>query len=430
MSLILKNGFVVDPENNHYGIKEILIKEGKIVKIAEKIGESADLSYDLTGKTVFPGFIDMHVHLREPGFEGKETLETGLAACAAGGFTGVAPMPNTNPVTDSKVIIEYIKAKAEKIGLTRIYPVGAITKGEKGEELANVGEMVECGAVGITDDGKPVSSAMLAKRAFEYIKKFDIPLMAHSEDHELAGDGVMNFGEVSLRLGLKGIPNAAEDVMVARDIVLCEQTGSRLHVQHCSTKDSLRMIKEAKSRGVKVTVEVTPHHFTVCDEEVEKQNYSTSTKMNPPLRSAADLEAVLGFIKDGTVDMIATDHAPHSQMDKEVEFDNAPFGITGIETAIGLTVTNLLSKGIIDLNRMAELMSINARKVFKIEGGIKEGIGADITVVDLDAEWVVDKEKFYSKGKNTPFNGWKLKGKPYMTIVDGKVIMAEGKVVR
>lgn len=428
--ILLKNGFVVDPENNLYGEYDILIDGEKIIEIGKGIDVNGKEVKDLSGKTIFPGFIDMHVHLREPGREDKETLESGLSACCAGGFTGVAPMPNTTPITDNKVVVEYIKMKAEKLKLTKIYPVGAITKGEKGEEIANIGEMVESGIVGVSDDGKPVSNSLICKRVFEYIKRFDLPLMTHAEDHMLAKDGVMNEGEYSLRLGLKGIPNDAEDVMIARDIILAETTGSKLHVCHASTEAGVRMVKEAKARGVKVTVEVAPHHFTLTDEEVFKQNYDTSTKVNPPLRAEKDRLKMIEFIKDGTVDMISTDHAPHSIQDKGVEYDNAPFGISGIETSVGLVVTNLLNKGVIDLNRMAELMSINARKTFKIDGGIKTGKNADISIIDLNAEWVVDKEKFYSKGKNTPINGMKLRGKPYMTIINGRVVMENGVVIK
>lgn len=426
---LLKNGFIVDPENGLYGKNDILIGEdGVIVKISENINSEAEI-YDLEGKTVFPGFIDMHVHLREPGREDKETIETGLKAAAAGGFTGLAPMPNTNPVCDNKVVVDYINLKAKEAGYAKLYPVGAISKGEKGEELAEIGEMYKSGIVGVSDDGRPVSDSLLTRRAFEYIKKFDIPLMSHSEDVNLSKGGVMNEGEYSMRLGLKGIPNVAEDIMIGRDILLCELTGSKLHIAHASTEGGIRMVKEAKQRGVKVTVEVTPHHFTLTDEEVLLQAYNTDTKVNPPLRSARDRDMVLEYIKEGVVDMIVTDHAPHTDVDKTVEYDYAPFGMTGLETSVALVVTELLNKDVINLNKMAELMSINPRKVFKISGGIKEGIKADLSIIDLAKKWTIDKTKFYSKGKNTPFNGREVIGKAYMTVVDGRVKMKDGIVL-
>lgn len=427
---LLKNGFVVDPENGIYGNVDILINDnGFIEKISENLSVDDNVKvYDLEGKTVFPGFIDMHVHLREPGREDKETIESGLASAVAGGYVGVAPMPNTYPVCDNRVVVEYIKQKAKEAGTAKIFPVGATSKGQKGCELAEIGEMFESGIVAITDDGRPVTNSLLMRRAFEYIRKFDIPFMAHSEDELLAKGASMNEGEYSIRLGLKGMPNIAEAIMVERDILLAEYTKSRLHVSHVSTEESVRAIKAAKERGVKVTVELTPHHFSLNESEVEKQEYNTNTKMNPPLRNEKDRLKMIEYVKNGTIDMISTDHAPHTKVDKEVEFDYAPFGIVGLETAVALVVTKLLKDNHIDLNRMAELMSINARKIFKIEGGIKEGKKADITVVDLDKKWIVDADKFYTKGRNTPFDGCELTGKPYMTIVEGFVVMLDGKV--
>lgn len=426
---LLKNGFVVDPENKISGKRFIVIGENGVINSISENEPSGEFSkvYDLEGKTVFPGFIDMHVHLREPGREDKETVATGCAAAAAGGFTGVASMPNTNPICDNKIIVEYILKKAEEAGLSKVYPVGAVTKGEKGEELASIGEMYSAGIVAVTDDGKPVSNSLIARRAFEYIKDFDIPLMCHAEDEDLAKGGVMNEGEYSLKLGLKGIPNVAEAVMVSRDILLAEMTGAKLHISHASARETLRLVKDAKAAGIPVTIEVTPHHFSLTDEEVEKQNYSTDTKVNPPLRSRKDVDAIIEYIREGVVDIITTDHAPHSLVDKTVEYDYAPFGMVGLETAVGLVVTKLVKTGVITVERMAELMSINPRKIFKIEGGLKEGVKADISVIDMDEKWVVDKEKFYSKSKNTPFNGMELTGKPYMTIVDGKVVMEKEK---
>ena len=429
---LLKNGFIVDPENSLFYKGNIVIGDsGEIVSISENEPTgNFDKVYDLDGKTVFPGFIDMHVHLREPGREDKETILSGLTAAAAGGFTGVAPMPNTTPICDNKVVVEYCQKKAQEAGMSKLYAIGAVTKGEKGEELAAIGDMYKSGIVAVSDDGRPVMNSLLARRAFEYIKHYDIPLICHAEDEFLAKGGVMNEGEYSLKLGMKGIPNAAEAIIVGRDILLAEMTDSRLHIAHASTEEALRLVKDAKARGLKVTVEVAPHHFTLTDEEVQTQNYSTDTKVNPPLRSRKDVDKMVEYIREGIVDIIATDHAPHTLVDKSVEYDYAPFGMVGLETAVGLVVTKLLKAGVIDLNRMAELMSVNPRKIFKIDGGLKAGKKADISIVDMNAEWTVDRTKFYSKSKNTPFDGMKLTGKPYMTIVDGKVVMEKGEIVK
>ncbi len=426
---LLKNGFLVDPENGILEKMDILIERGIISEIKKEIINSENIKeYDLAGKTIFPGFIDMHVHLREPGREDKETIETGLKAALAGGFTGVGTMPNTNPICDNKVIVDYLTGHAKMLNLAKLYPLGAASKKEAGKELAEIGRMHEAGIVAVSDDGQPVVDSMLMRRIFEYIKKFDIPFIAHSEDKYLSGAGVMNEGKYSLRLGLKGIPNIAESIMVGRDILLCELTNSRLHIAHASTEESLKLIKEGKDRGIKVTVEITPHHFTLIDEEVEIQDYDTDTKVNPPLRSEKDRQIILEHIKKGYVDIIATDHAPHTKVDKTVEFNSAPFGFSGLETAVSLVVTELLKKDVIDLNRMAELMSVNPRKIYKIDGGIKKGKLADLSIIDLEKEWIVDVNKFYSKGKNTPFKNKKLQGKPYMTIVNGEIKMIEGEI--
>ncbi|MGM0507587.1 MAG: dihydroorotase [Fusobacteriota bacterium] len=429
--LLLKNGLIVDPENDLQGKMDILIKKGKIVEISENIEKTKEMQeYDLAGKVIFPGFIDMHVHLREPGQEYKETIETGLKAALAGGFTGVAPMPNTNPICDNQVMVEYLKNKERDLDLARIYPIGAITKGENGHELAEIGKMHTSGIVGISDDGVPVENSLLTRKAFEYIKKFDLPMISHSEDRSLSKNGVMNEGVYSIRLGLKGIPNEAEAVIVSRDILLCESRQSRLHIAHASTKESLRIIKDAKARGVDVTVEVTPHHFSLTDKEVFDQGYDTGTKVNPPLRDQEDMEYLIARIEDGTVDIISTDHAPHSKVDKVVDYDAAPFGISGLETAVGLVSDELVNNDVIDLKRMAELLSINPRKIFRIKDkGIKEGKIADLSIVDFKKEWTVNSDEFYSKGKNTPFNGKTLRGKPYMTVVNGEVKMIDGKLI-
>lgn len=429
---LLKNGFVVDPENNLYGKMDILVGDDqKIIEISPNIvKEGIKNIYDLDNKVVFPGFIDMHVHLREPGREDKETIETGLKAALAGGFVGVGAMPNTNPVCDNRVIVDFVTSTANKLQLANLHVIGAASKAEKGEELACIGEMYEGGICAVSDDGLPITNSLLMRRIFEYIRKFDLTFISHSEDEFLSRDGVMNEGEYSIKLGMKGIPDETESIMVGRDILLCEMTKSKLHIAHVSTEGSMILIEGAKSRGVDVTVEVTPHHFILTDEEVEKQSYSTNTKVNPPLRSAKNRDKMLEYIKRGVIDMIVTDHAPHTKVDKSVEYDRAPFGMTGLETSVGLVVTYLIKKGVIDLNRMAEMMSINPRKRFKIDGGLKIGKLANISIVDMDKEWIVEKENFYSKGKNTPFQGMKLVGKPYMTIVNGFVRMQDGNIIK
>ncbi len=430
---LLKNGFLVDPENNQYGKKDILIGENKkIIEISPRIFKVNNIEkvYDLNGKTVFPGFVDMHVHLREPGREDKETIESGLKSALAGGFTGVGAMPNTNPVCDNRVIVDFLKHKEKELNLAKLYPIGSASKSEQGKELSSIGEMYEAGIIGVSDDGQPVTNSLLMRRVFEYIRRFDLPFICHAEDEFLSHEGVMNEGEYSLKLGLKGIPNEAESIMVGRDILLCEMTKSKLHIAHVSTEGSMILIEGAKKRKVDVSVEITPHHFILTDEEVEKQAYNTDTKVNPPLRSKHDKEKMLEYIKKGVIDMIVTDHAPHTKVDKTVEYDYAPFGISGLETSVALVNTYLVEKNIIDLRRMAELMSINPRKRFKLgDGGIKKGNVAALSIIDLNKEWTVEKEDFYSKGKNTPFQGMKLKGKPYMTIVDGMVKMLNGKIL-
>jgi dihydroorotase len=367
---------------------------------------------------VVPGLIDLHVHLREPGYEYKETIATGTAAAKAGGFTAVCCMPNTQPVNDSRSVTEFILSQAAKEAAARVLPIGAITKGSKGEELSEIGELRDAGCVGISDDGRPVMAASVMRRAMEYSKIFDLPVISHCEDASLSAKGVMNEGFVSTELGLRGIPNAAEDVMVARDISLAELSGARVHICHVSTAGAVRLVREAKQRGVRVTAETCPHYFMLTEEAV--RGYNTMAKMNPPLRTAEDVAAVRQGLKDGAIEVIATDHAPHGLDEKAVEFDAAPFGIAGLETAVGLSL-KLVAEGVLSLSDLIARMSLGPAKIIKNSGGtLSVGAVADITIIDPDLEWTVKAAEFRSRSRNTPFDGWKLKGKAVRTIVNGK----------
>ena len=421
MNILIKNGRIIDPANKVEGKLDLLIADGKIAKLGKPGSLPANGAevIDASGKFVVPGLIDMHVHLREPGYEYKETIATGTAAAKAGGFTAVCCMPNTNPVNDSRSVTEFILSQAANEALARVFPIGAITKGSKGEELAEMGELHEAGCKGISDDGKPVMSAAVMRRAMEYSTIFDIAVISHCEDASLAAKGVMNEGFVSTELGLRGIPNAAEDVMTARDIELAELTGARLHICHVSTAGSVRMIREAKQRGVKVTAETCPHYFSLTDEAV--RGYHTMAKMNPPLRTADDVAAIRQGLKDGTLDVIATDHAPHALDEKSVEFDAAPFGIVGLETSVGLSF-KLVQEGILSMADLIARMSTTPARIIKSGGGmLSVGAVADITIIDPDLDWTVNASQFLSKSKNTPFDGWKLKGKAVRTIVEGRI---------
>jgi len=421
MNILIKNGHIIDPANKVEGKLDLLIADGKIAKLGKPGSLPANGAevIDASGKFVVPGLIDMHVHLREPGYEYKETIATGTAAAKAGGFTAVCCMPNTNPVNDSRSVTEFILSQAANEALARVFPIGAITKGSKGEELAEMGELHEAGCKGISDDGKPVMSAAVMRRAMEYSTIFDIAVISHCEDASLAAKGVMNEGFVSTELGLRGIPNAAEDVMTARDIELAELTGARLHICHVSTAGSVRMIREAKQRGVKVTAETCPHYFSLTDEAV--RGYHTMAKMNPPLRTADDVAAIRQGLKDGTLDVIATDHAPHALDEKSVEFDAAPFGIVGLETSVGLSF-KLVQEGILSMADLIARMSTTPARIIKSGGGmLSVGAVADITIIDPDLDWTVNASQFLSKSKNTPFDGWKLKGKAVRTIVEGRI---------
>ncbi len=424
MGILIKNGRVVDPSQSLDATCDLYVQGARIKEISERIDvpHKSDTVINAAGKIVAPGLIDIHVHLREPGYEYKETIKTGCLAAAAGGFTSIVCMPNTNPVNDNASVTEYIMLKARTEGVVNVFPIGAITKGEKGEELADIGEMCEAGCVGISDDGMPVTDSGLMRRAMEYVKPFGIPVITHAEDMKLSAGGVMNEGFVSTELGLRGIPGASEEVMVGRDIILSEITGTPLHVCHVSSKGSVRLIREAKKRGVKVTAEATPHHFTLTDKAV--YGYNTNAKMNPPLRTQEDIDAVFEGLSDGTIDVIATDHAPHSQDEKNVEFDLAPFGIVGLETALSLSL-ELVNKGILTLEEMIEKLTSAPSAVVGIERGtLASGSVADIVVFDPQQSRSVEPEEFFSKSKNTPFSGWKLGGVISNTLVAGKVVFS------
>ncbi len=427
--LVIRGGRVIDPGRLD-GVHDIWIESGRIVRIgnmdehAEPGDENADV-IDASGRIVVPGLIDMHVHLREPGYEYKETIATGCAAAARGGFTAVCPMPNTNPVNDSAQVCRFIIDQARSCGAgVKVYPVGAISVGLAGRELAEYGELKSAGAVAFSDDGNPVTNGQLMRRALEYAKGMGLPVISHCEDLLLAGKGVMNEGTFASRLGLAGIPNAAESVMVCRDVALCELTGGRLHIAHVSARESVEIIRHAKQRGIKVTAETAPHFFTLTEEAVGM--YDTSAKVNPPLRSAADRDAVREGLADGTIDVIASDHAPHSTVDKDVEFDAAANGISGLETSLGLSLA-LVKENVLSMADLIEKMSVAPARIIGKENGIFEGAVADMTIIDPDSPWIVRADSFCSLGKNTPFDGWELNGRAVMTIVDGGVVFDASK---
>jgi dihydroorotase len=415
---LLKNGRIIDPLNKVDQRRDLLIIDGRIAAAGTPVPENVH-TVDVAGCWIVPGLIDMHVHLREPGEEYKEDIVSGTRAAAAGGFTGVACMPNTRPVNDCHAVTAFILDQAEK-GFTRVYPVGAISKSSKGESLAEFGEMKEAGVVAVSDDGLPVLNSQLMRRAIEYASDFKLAVISHSEEISMAKNGVMNEGIVSTRLGLKGIPTAAESIMVYREIALSEYTDRPVHIAHVSTAMSADLIRSAKSRGVRVTAETTPHYFTLTDEAVA--GYDTNAKMNPPLRSEMDRQAIRAGLADGTFDAIATDHAPHSPLEKEVEFDLAANGIIGLETAVPLTLA-LVRDGLITEQRFVELLSINPARILGVPGGtLADGAVADVTVIHPDMEFEYSQESVVSKSKNSPFLGWKLKGRSVMTMVGGKVM--------
>ncbi len=423
--LLIKNGTIVNADEVKKS--DILIVDGKISEIAENVQDDNAEILDASGKYVLPGLIDLHVHLREPGLEYKEDIESGSKAAAHGGFTGIACMPNTKPVCDNAVTVKYIKARAQEVGLTKVYPIGAATKGLDGQELAEIGKMKKFGAVAVSDDGKPVATGQMTRLVMEYADDFGIKLHAHCEDKSLSGDGVVNEGKFSTFVGLKGIPNVSETAGVLREISIAENFGKSVHICHVSTKESVKAIREAKARGVKVTAETCPHYFTLTDEAIT--SFDTATKVNPPLRAEEDRLAIIEGLRDGTIDVIATDHAPHHVDDKRVEYANAAFGITGLETSFSLSYTKLVKENGFTLPELVSLMSKKPAEIINVEGGeVKVGASADIAIVDLDAEYVIDKNKFYSKGKNTPFDGRTVKGKVYATLLDGKIVHKEDEI--
>lgn len=419
--VLVRGGRVVDPTQDLDGAMDVLIEDGVVAAVGEKLAARGAEVIDASGLVVAPGFVDIHVHLREPGQEYKETVRTGTMAAAAGGFTGVACMANTLPVNDNRSVTEHVLKEARLHGFAHVYPVGAVSKGMRGEELAEIGDMVGAGAVAVSDDGLPVKSAELMRRALQYAQHFDVPVVQHAQDLDLSGGGVMHEGTWSTRLGLPGMPGAAEDVVVARDLLLQEDFGGRYHVAHLSTGRSLDMVRRAKRNGRRVSCEVTPHHLLLTDEEISKRGYATDAKMNPPLRGESDVEALLNGLSDGTIDAIASDHAPHHADEKDVEFSLAPFGIVGLETTVSLCLDRLVRPGIVSLSRLVELLSSGPCRVMNLPGGhLAEGAPGDLTLLALNRQVTVRRERFRSLGRNTPFEGWKLRGRPVGTLLGGR----------
>lgn len=429
-AMLIRGGRVVDPSQGVDAVLDLLLSGGRVARLGESIDapEGAEV-VDAFGLVLTPGLVDVHVHLREPGGEHKETIESGARAAVAGGFTAVVAMPNTDPPVDSPAAVGFVKARGEAAGGARVYPSGCITLGQKGEQLTEIGELVGAGAVCVTDDGKPVMNAGLLRMALEYSRSFDLPVALHEEELTLSRGGSMNEGIIATRLGLTGIPNAAEDVMIARDLMLAELTGARLHVQHVATRGGVELIRAAKAKGVRVTAEGSPHHFTLTDEAVEW--YDTNAKMNPPLRSAADRDAVRAGVADGTLDVIATDHAPHHYDEKEQAFEDAPNGIVGLETAVGLAYTELVATGLISLSTLVERMTRAPARAMRLDerglGSLREGSVADVTLLDPHLEWTVDPSKFESLSRNTPFAGRKLRCRAVRTVVGGRTAWEEGR---
>ncbi|MCY3956611.1 MAG: dihydroorotase [Nitrospira sp.] len=431
MKILITGGQVVDP--GHWnGVADVLIEEGKISAVEpnlrQRLQEGNALKIiDAKGLLVCPGFVDLHVHFREPGFEHKETIATGSAAAVAGGFTSVCCMPNTHPVNDSRSVTEFILAQAAAAGKARVFPIGAVTKGSQGEELAEIGELFDAGCVAISDDGFPVMNSLVMRRAMEYASAFHLPVVDHCEDSQLSRGGCMHEGAVSTELGIPGIPKAAEEVMVARNISLAELTGARLHLPHVSTLGSVRMVREAKARGVPVTAEACPHHFSLTDEAV--RSFDANAKMNPPLRTDEDVQAIKEGLQDNTIDIVATDHAPHAVQEKQLEFDAAPFGIIGLETAFPLTL-NLVEEGLLTLEQAIAKLTREPARVFDLSyGTLAPGAAADVTLIDPTATWVVDPTRLHSLSRNTPFAGWTMKGRVVKTLVAGNVVYDREAVV-
>ena len=428
MKILLKGGRVINPATNFDETADVLVEDGRIVKIGAGIEDKADEIYNVAGKVVTPGLIDLHVHLREPGQEAKEDFASGSKAAAAGGFTTICTMPNTKPVVDSAALVRSLKMRAQEVACVNVEIIGAVTKNQEGKELAEVGDMIEAGAVAFSDDGHFDANAKVMLNAFDYLHTFDKVIINHEEETTLVEDGVMNEGHRSAMLGLKGRPSVAEDIAVARDVLLAEYAGARVHVAHISTARSVDIVRQAKKRGVRVTAEATPQHLTMTEECVNL--FDTSTKINPPLRAAKDCEAILEGLKDGTIDAIVTDHSPHAQEEKDREYIYAPSGFPGLETSLCIMLTDLYHEQKLDLPLIISKMSYEPAKVFGLNAGkLSEGAQADITVIDPELEWTVDEKEFYTKGSHSPFVGRKLKGKAVLTMVKGKVVMQDGKIL-
>jgi dihydroorotase len=428
VKILIRGARVVDPSQDLDQPGDVLVDGERIAAVGPSLEAGGAEVIEARGLVVAPGLVDMHVHLREPGREDEETIETGSRAAVAGGFTSIACMPNTEPVIEGEEGVKFVLAKAGDAGLARVFPIAAATRGLGGKSLAEIGSALKAGAVGVSDDGMPVADSWLMRRALEYTRMFDKPVVSHSEDTALSGRGVMNEGRVSTLLGLRGLPNESEDAAVARDISLAGLTLARLHIAHASTARSLEMVKEAKAMGLRVTCEVTPHHFTLTDEAVK--TYDTNTKMKPPLRAEADLAALRHGLRTGVVDAIASDHAPHAAEEKEQEYDAAPFGILGLETSLGLALTELYHGAIVSLPDLIRLMSTGPAGILGLPyGTLRPGSAADITILDTEKAWTVDPAKFFSKSRNTPFSGWQLKGKAISVIVNGRFLMRDGRMV-
>ena len=420
-ALLIKNGRVIDPASGHDAVADVWIEDGVIKGIGPNLAPANAEVFDATGLIVAPGFIDMHVHLREPGFEHSETIESGARAAAAGGFTSICPMPNTSPVNDSPTVTTYIIEKARRHAVVNVFPIGAITRGSKGEELAAIGSMRQAGSVAISDDGRPVMNAQLMRRAMEFARSFHMPVINHCEDLHLSAGGDMHEGAESVRLGLRGIPGSSEDVMVARDILLAEVTGARYHVAHISSRHSVEMVAYAKLKGLRVTSEATPHHLTLTDAGMIP--YDSNYKMKPPLRSSSDVNAVVEGVVNGAIDAIATDHAPHAGSEKMQEFEKCPFGILGLETALGIALDRLLHSGKINIKRFIELFTINPARILGLDRGtLAPGAPGDVTVFSTEQQWTYDVNKSFSKSRNTPFDGASFRGGPIATIVAGQIV--------
>ncbi len=427
MSILIKNGRVIDPGNSIDKVCDLIISDGKITRVEENISEAADKIIDAKGFWVVPGLIDLHVHLRDPGFEKKETIRTGSRSAAMGGFTTICCMPNTKPVIDNEIIVEYINMKAKRDGVVNILPIGSITKGQKGEELSDIGKMAEVGICAISEDGRSVANAALMKTALKYASMFNLPAFSHCEDLNLVSRGQMNAGEKASLLGLRGISNDSEEVIVARDIILADSVNARLHLCHMSTQGCVELIRHAKEQGSLVTAEVTPHHFTLTEDDIN--DYDANFKMNPPLRTKEDVEALRKALKNNIIDVIATDHAPHHIDEKNCEFEKAANGIIGLETSVSLGISELVETGVLTPSQLIEKMSLNPAKILNSDKGtLSVGSVADITIIDPNLEYNINVEKFASKARNTPFDGRKVKGKVLYTIVAGDIIVENGEL--